>query len=321
MQRLSPFKRFHRLAEAAAFLGVLFTIAGLLGRYAWFLEICTHFKPHLAVCFLCYACVELAARRHRLAAVSLALCAVNALPVLLLFLPTGAHSSPAGARPDVSLRILQANILTSNTNAPALLALVARENPDVVVLQEPDAWWLRQLAPLTNAYPVYAALPRDDNFGAAIYCKSNALSAAIFHLSDPEGAPSSLARAAVGGKTLTIVGTHTLAPYNGYMWRGRNRFTLELAETLRHVEGPLVVTGDFNNTPWSATFRAFLLASGLRDSAQGHGPQPTWPTSSLPLIRIPLDHCFHSDSVRVLAKRPGPDIGSDHLPLIIDVAF
>ena len=317
---LTPFKRLHRFAEAAAFLGVLFTFAGLLGRYVWFLELFTHFKPQLALCFLVYACLELVARRHRHVFAGLALMAINATPVFFLMFSGETYATPTASTP-ARLRILQANILTSNTNAPALLELVANENPDVVVLQEPDEWWLRQLTPLTNSYPVFAALPRDDNFGAAIYCKPNALSADIFQLSDPEGAPSSLARVHVDGKTITVVGTHTLAPYNSYMWRGRNSFSLELAKNLRKVEGPLVVTGDFNNTPWSAHFRAFLKASGLHDSAQGRSLQPTWPTSALPLIRIPLDHCFHSDSVRILAKRTGPDIGSDHLPLILDIAF
>jgi len=321
MQPLTPFKRFHRLAEAAAFLGVLFTLAGLLGRYVWFFEICTHFKLQLAICFLFYAALELVALRHRHAAASLAFAAVNAFPIMLLFLPAGTHATPVTAPSSAHLRILQANILTSNTNSAALLALVARENPDVVVLQEPNVRWLNALSSLTNRYPVFAALPREDNFGAAIYCKTNALSADIILLSDPEGAPSSHARISVGGRTVTVVGTHPLAPCNDYMWRGRNRFTLELARALRKVSGPLVVTGDFNNTPWSASFRAFLETSGLHDSAQGRGPLLTWPTASIPPVRIPLDHCFHSDGVRILSKRLGPDIGSDHLPLIIDVAF
>ena len=312
------FSRLHNLAEAAAFLGILFTLAGLLGQHAWFLEVFTHFKLQLAFCFLGYAVLELAARHHRHAAASMAFAVVNALPALLLFLPSHTHAAPQ--KTSAHLRILQANILTSNTNTPALLALVASEQPDVVVLQEPDERWLRELAPLTNSYPVFATLARDDNFGAAIYCKTNALSADIFLLSDPEGAPTSHASIAVGGKTITVVGTHTLAPYTGYMWRGRNGFTLELAKKLRAINGPLVVTGDFNNTPWTSTFRSFLTVSGLNDSAQGRGPLPTWPTSN-PLIRIPLDHCFYSDSVRVLSKRSGPDIGSDHLPLILDLAF
>ena len=320
MKAPTLFQRFHRVAQAAAFLGALFTLAGVLGHFAWFLEIFTHFKPQLAGCFLGYAALELVARRHRHAVISLAFAALNAVPVLLLFLPEASQGKTLAAG-TAHLRVLQANILTCNTNSAALLALIARENPDVVVLQEPDAWWLDKLAPLTNSYPVFAALPRDDNFGAAIYCKANALSADIFLLSDPEGVPSSRARIRVNGKTVTVVGTHTPAPYNALMWRDRNSFTRELAQTLRKTEGPLVVTGDFNNTPWSAHFREFLKASGLLDSAQGRGPQPTWPTSYLPLARIPIDHCFHSEDVQILAKRPGPPIGSDHLPLIIDISF
>lgn len=313
------FKRFHNLAQAAALLGVLFTFAGLLGNYAWFLDVFTHFKLQLAFCFIGYSGLSLVARRHGQAVASLVFAAINAFPALLLTLP--AHTYATAPLPlSRHIRILQANILTSNTNSPALLALVARENPDVVVLQEPNKRWLSELAPLTQAYPVFAAVPREDNFGAAIYCKTNALSADIIHLNDPEGAPSSHARIAVAGKILTVVGTHTLAPYDDAMWRGRNLFTLNLANILRKINGPLVVTGDFNNTPWSASFHAFLKVSGLQDSSQGRGPLPTWPTSN-PLIRIPIDHCFYSDNVRILSKRLGSDIGSDHLPLIIDVAF
>lgn len=318
---LTPFRRLHSLAEAAAFLGLLFTAAGLLGRYVWFLELFTHFKLQLALCFLLYAFIELAAHRRKHATASLALAVLNAVPVLLLFMPVDVRAHALARTPARHLRILQANILTSNTNAPALLALVARERPDVVVLQETDSRWLCELAPLTNSYPVFAALPRDDNFGAAIYCSTQALSASIFLLNDPEGAPSSKARIDVGGKTLTVVGTHTLAPCGLYSWHGRNRFTLDLAQKLRTFGSPLIVTGDFNNTPWSATYRAFLKASGLLDSAQGRGPQPTWPVATLPFVRIPLDHCFYSPDVRIRSKRVGPDIGSDHLPLIIDAAF
>lgn len=318
---LTLFKRFHRLAEAAAFLGLLATLGGFLGGYLWFLEIFNHFRIQIAGCFIFYAGLEWAFRRHRHAAASLALAAVNAAPALLLFFPPQTRAAPALHAPAAHLRILQANILTCNTNVPALFNLVASESPDAIVLQEPDAWWLRQLAPLTNSYPVFATLPRDDNFGAAIFCKTNALSAEVFQLGDPEGAPCTRAQIAVGGRTVTVVGTHTLAPYDDAMWRGRNRYTRLLADKLRGIKGPLVVSGDFNNTPWSAHLRAFLKDSGLADSSQGRGPLPTWPASALAPARIPLDHCFHSPDVRILAKRPGPDIGSDHLPLIIDIAF
>ena len=311
--------RLHRAAELAALFGVLFTLAGFLGRYHWFLDLFTHFKFQLALCFTAYAALEGLFRNTRRAIASLVFAAVNALPIVLLMLsPAPQADIPHPA----TLRILQANILTTNTNSPALLDLIARENPDVIVLQEPGIRWQHDLAPLTNAYPVFAVKPREDNFGAAIYCKPTFSSAEILLLNDSEQAPSTRARiTAANGRTLTVVGTHPLAPYNGYTWRGRNAYTLQLAHILSDTEGPRVVTGDFNNTPWAFHFKAFMAISGLRNSMQGHIPQFTWPTFNHPLARIPLDHCFHSADVRIIDRRLGPDIGSDHLPLIIDIAF
>ncbi len=214
MKPATPLEHFHRFAQTAAFFGMFFTLAGLLGRYVWFFEIFIHFKPQFAVCFLVYAGLEFAARRHWHAAVSLVFSAFNAAPVLLLFLPPGTQTMPPASEP-ARLRILHANILTRNTRVAALLSLVAQEQPDAIVLLEPNTRWLNDLSPLTNSYPVWAAMPREDNLGAAIYCRTNAHSAEIFRLSDPEAVPSTLARFVIGGKTLTVVGAHALAPYNG----------------------------------------------------------------------------------------------------------
>ncbi len=314
-----PVKRFHGLAEAAAGLGILFTGAGLLGRYHWGLELFSHYKPHLAICFLIYAVIEFALRSRRIAALSLLLALINGLPLLSLrfFAPPRSEPFPKDA---MHLRILQANILTCNTNALALLQLVEKEQPDVVILQEPNVRWLNQLASLTNRYPIYATMPREDNFGAAIYCGPQASFAQILQTQGPDYVPLTLACFKANNRRLNLVGIHAFAPFNADHWQKRNNFTQALIPLLQQLPGARVITGDFNNTPWSTHFRTFLKTSGLRDSAQGRTYLPTWPTSQW-LLRIPLDHCLHSPEVRILARRRGPNIGSDHFPLIIDIAF
>ena len=325
MLRLSPaaqalLRYLHRVVRFAALLGVCFTFAGFLGRYNWFCELFIHFKSQLALCFIGYAALEGLARHKQFVLAALCCAFVNALPVIQLTLPTGSEP-PSADSPSTTLRILQANILTSNTNAPALLDLIARENPDVIVLQETGIRWQHELAPLTNAYSLFAVKPREDNFGAAIYCKPAFSSAEILLLNDREQAPSTRAQITANGKTLTVIGTHPLMPYCKYTWVGRNAYTLDLARLLSETEGPRVVTGDFNNTPWAFHLKRFMAISGLRNSAQGRLPQPTWPSFLPAIARIPIDHCFHSPDVRIIDRRVGPGIGSDHMPLIIDIAF
>ena len=84
----------------------------------------------------------------------------------------------------------------------------------------------------------------------------------------------------------------------------------------RHV----IVAGDFNTTSHSYALETMMKSSGLRDSRKGFGLQNSWPTWCWP-ISVCIDHCFVSDGVRVENRRLGQNIGSDHLPIIIDLSF
>lgn len=78
-----------------------------------------------------------------------------------------------------------------------------------------------------------------------------------------------------------------------------------------------MVLGDLNVTPWSHVFRDLLKRTGLIDSAQGWGIQPTWPSGAV-LLRIPIDHCLHSPDVAIVNREIGENVGSDHFPVIVD---
>jgi endonuclease/exonuclease/phosphatase (EEP) superfamily protein YafD len=97
----------------------------------------------------------------------------------------------------------------------------------------------------------------------------------------------------------------------------RNRQLVEIARFLAAQTGPLVLLGDLNTTPWNFYFQRLLADSGLRSSAEGRGYQASWPGAPF-LLRIPLDHVLLSPELRVVRREIGPDVGSDHLPVIVE---
>src|SRR5690606_4243176 len=92
----------------------------------------------------------------------------------------------------------------------------------------------------------------------------------------------------------------------------------ELRAALAAVEGPLVLAGDFNSTPWSYAMRDFEQRTGLQRHTRNLS---TFPNRFLirrmfeTLPFLPLDHVFGSDAVLVHEVWAGGDTGSDHLPV------
>ncbi|MFO7936869.1 MAG: endonuclease/exonuclease/phosphatase family protein [Kiritimatiellia bacterium] len=310
------FKIFlHGSADAGAFLGVLFTIAGLFDRFSFFLEFFTHLRLVLLVCFTGYIILKLLLKCYKTAFLCIIPLLINAIPPMLLFVPQNAQKTPGKT---TQITILQANVLSSNRNSDRLLELVEKLSPEIIVLQEINRHWLKELSILKKEYPVFAEHPREDNFGAAIFCRTADASASIEFLNDPDMLPLSTVSLKKCGRKLTVRGLHPLAPVTPYHWKWRNTYMLELAEKLDECEGPVILTGDFNNTPWTYHYRQFIKKSGLLDSSQGRGPLPTWPAST---AILPLDHCLHSKNVIITTRKRGPHIGSDHYPLIITAQF
>jgi endonuclease/exonuclease/phosphatase (EEP) superfamily protein YafD len=79
------------------------------------------------------------------------------------------------------------------------------------------------------------------------------------------------------------------------------------------------VIGDFNVTAWSTYFRELVDQGDFANSQHGFALWPTW-HAGLPLVmRIPIDQCLHSRDLATVARQVGPDVGSDHLPLLVNL--
>ena len=90
----------------------------------------------------------------------------------------------------------------------------------------------------------------------------------------------------------------------------------EVLESLSPVNGPIIVCGDFNDTPMSFTYRQMQKA-GYVDSFTkvGRGIKPTY-AGRLPLMRI--DYIWGNDRVMPLKFKRFKDKSSDHYPIMLD---
>lgn len=224
--------------------------------------------------------------------------------------------SPQPLPPDgVAVRVLVLNVLTSNTDTAEVRALIEAERPDVIGLVEVNQRWLDDLAPALAAYPGQLTRPAEHNFGLALFARGS-VSGSIVELGAP--LPTILAEVAIGDARLTAVVAHLYPPMTSRWASYQTEQRDQIAARVRELAGPVILMGDFNATPWSRTFRGLVAETGLCDSRAGFGLQASWHTG-IPLLRIPIDHLLASCTIGVRDRRIGPDVGSDHFPVIVDL--
>src|SRR5690606_33711721 len=93
-----------------------------------------------------------------------------------------------------------------------------------------------------------------------------------------------------------------------------------VARELEPMERPVVVAGDLNDVAWSYTTTLFQRLARLLDPRLGRGLFMTFHADH-PLLRYPLDHVFHSDDLALVELRVLGHTGSDHFPLLVDLAW
>jgi endonuclease/exonuclease/phosphatase (EEP) superfamily protein YafD len=213
------------------------------------------------------------------------------------------------------IRVLSLNVHTESSSFAEVRRLIEDVRPDVIGLVEVDRRWLDALAPAVAGYAGHLERPRGDNFGVALYARAP-LEGSIEELGSP--LPSVVARVAVGDARLGILLIHPPPPISSAALAEQVDELDAVADRARQIAGPVVIMGDFNATPWSRPFRRVLARSGLCDSRTGFGIAASFPAASA-IVRIPIDHVLASCAIGVRDRHIERDVGSDHLPVVIDL--
>jgi endonuclease/exonuclease/phosphatase (EEP) superfamily protein YafD len=240
------------------------------------------------------------------------------IPTLISLWP---HNPPSSAGP--KMRVMSMNLKYTHCDSNLIVDQVKNCNPDLLILEDytPYAQTVLDKA-FINDYPhrcllfnwlqgmaLYSRLPFDGGRPRTSFTKTRRQMRAVvdFH-----------------GRPIVIYIEHPFSPRSRQRIINNRVSTADLVKQVQSEKGPVIVAGDFNFTTETPNESA-LKAIGLQDGFElaGHGRGATWPVEPqwrqwLPGVRI--DHIFVSRELTCTQFFVGQYDGSDHLPIVADIA-
>ncbi|MEO0414996.1 MAG: endonuclease/exonuclease/phosphatase family protein [Verrucomicrobiota bacterium] len=226
-------------------------------------------------------------------------------------------AKPAKTTSHQSFRMMSWNILSSNQNFDLVLNEIRLQDPDVLILMEVTTEWEPVMSALRKRYPFEIIRTPPGNFGIAMFSKTqpSAQRAPDF---TGYGIPSTQMTLQIYDQEISIIGTHPIPPVRAEAYALGEQHRANLIKLLQADNHPMILAGDFNQTPWTAAYQKLLASTDLDRAAPAW--KATW-QAPLPFAALPLDHIFVSEHWSVSEFKVGPLCGSDHAWLRADLVL
>ena len=234
------------------------------------------------------------------------------------------------------LRILTCNVKGRSHRNERLETLIRQSNPDIVALQGcwdvvdmrwPDRWHVLRCGELLVAsrFPVREVMvtthsrtgfrqPRENLLSCIVSLPEGDLPLATVHLQSPHFGISRVLDRQVGIRPSR---SDLIAAETAARWEESEEVVSQLA-----VDGrPDIVVGDLNLPTESPIYRTYWSTWSDAFSRAGLGFGGTeWPKGTAGIrFGIRIDHVLTSSHWRPKRCWVGPDVGSDHLPVLADL--
>ncbi len=305
-------RKFSWLGVFSVFLaGLAGIVAGRLG-YVWpEFDAVSHLSLHFVFLSFSFFVAMFVPRMKMLAGTVLMICCVTMLGAWSFF-GTSVRPGAEVLLPNEKLvRVVHYNTRKRNTDNAAVEAEILKLDPDVAVLLEFAADKLPILQRIKSRYPYVYTCAGIGKCEVAIISKTP--------ITVPQNMPKTEEppyAAVTLGKDfgrLTIVGVHTQRIPNMTRHFDHARGIAAVMET---VAAPIVLTGDFNATPFSRILAIVEEGTGFERVTS----LPTWP-AHIGLPQFAIDHVFLGPGVRLIdGAAAGEAGGSDHLPIVVNLA-
>lgn len=313
--------------SAAAGFFALSAIVGFLGFAFWPFDIFNHLQPIWLIGSLgCLLLSPLLLRRQPVRGFIIAISATGFLAATSVVLPeflAGVRQETPQIDTEKSLRLMTFNIYAKNDDLNALALSVLEVDPDIVVFQEFWRWHRAGLEErLTETYPYTLHCQGGRRSFVALYAKIPFAPQPGNDCLDSLAANQRTSIISVKfpatetHESFSVVTTHFDWPVP--IERQREQVDVFVA-ALQQVQGPMLVAGDFNSTPYSYSLKGLIERASLERVAKGIPTWPAPPTYPVPMPAwLQLDQLMSRGGVVATPARKGPSGGSDHYPLYTD---
>jgi endonuclease/exonuclease/phosphatase (EEP) superfamily protein YafD len=293
------------------------SIAGLFGRWAWWLDLCAHFRWQYAASALLLGVAAALLRRGRLIMSASSILLFNGM-LIWPTAPAGTSRSTDASTAVVRVSLVNANLWRDNPDLAAFTEWLGANPAQIVVLQELTPAHYAALHPLLQSQGLreVIVLPANDAFGIGVWSSLQVRSAQLRELGPYSLASIHAQLLTTDGLALDLFATHPLPPIGAAGTAARNAHLLELSAWVKEKpRAALVLAGDFNATPWSSALRDLSASLQLDAGTHLDWPTPSWkprvPLGLGWLLAVPIDHVMLRGAL-LIEHQHAPDTGSDH---------
>ncbi|MDX5423036.1 MAG: endonuclease/exonuclease/phosphatase family protein [Hymenobacteraceae bacterium] len=223
--------------------------------------------------------------------------------------------------PQNAFTLMISNVRMVNKEYQKFLDLVLKENPDMLIMNEPDEEWHERVRKeFDRRYPYSIKKPLSNTYGMLFWSKFELESTEIRYLVEEDIPSFYMVVKLPSGKRFDLFTVHPQPPRIMQNTEEREAELLIVAKQAKKTPYASVVAGDLNDVAWSRTTRLFKKISGMIDPRVGRGFYNTY-NAHIPLFRYPLDHVFYDPDFRLLSLRRLSKFGSDHFPITISLNY
>jgi endonuclease/exonuclease/phosphatase (EEP) superfamily protein YafD len=216
--------------------------------------------------------------------------------------------------------MMVANVRMENGHKQPFIKLVRENNPDLLLVNEPDQRWADQLKVLEKDYPYSVQNPLGNTYGMMLFSKLALHHSQVLYRVEQE-IPSIHTQVELpSGERFDLYGVHPQPPTHSNDTEKREAELLMVGREVKKTGRPSIVAGDLNDVGWSISTNLFKKISGMLDPRIGRGFFNTY-NVFVPFFRYPLDHIFYSPQFQLIDMKRLPAFGSDHFPILIRLCF